>query len=117
MDEVPPNNLVFLIDVSGTMQSHDKLDLLKKGFGFLVDQMRPEDQIAMVVYAGAAGVVLEPTAGNQKESIKNALMRLEAGGSTAGAEGIELAYQMAKENYLPEGNNRVILATDGDFNV
>lgn len=117
MEDAPANNLVFLIDVSGSMQSEDKLELLKKGFGLLVDQLRPQDKVALVVYAGAAGMVLEPTKGNQKEKIKNALQELEAGGSTAGAEGIELAYKVAKENYLPNGNNRVILATDGDFNV
>lgn len=117
MEDAPANNLVFLIDVSGSMQSEDKLELLKKGFGLLVDQLRPQDKVALVVYAGAAGLVLEPTKGNQKEKIKSALHELEAGGSTAGAEGIELAYKVAKENYLTNGNNRVILATDGDFNV
>jgi Ca-activated chloride channel family protein len=112
-----PNNLVFLIDVSGSMQSADKLDLLKTGFSMLVDQLREQDKVAIVVYAGAAGVVLPPTSGINKAIIKSTIDKLEAGGSTAGGEGIKLAYRLAKENFIAGGNNRVILATDGDFNV
>lgn len=117
MDEAPANNLVFLLDVSGSMNSPNKLPLLKKGLSLLIDKMRPEDKISIVVYAGAAGVVLEPTSGKNKEKILEALDQLSAGGSTAGGAGINLAYKLAKENYLKNGNNRVILATDGDFNV
>ncbi len=115
--DLPASNLVFLIDVSGSMESADKLPLLISSFKLLVNQLRANDKIAIVVYAGAAGVVLPPTAGNEKENIIQALNKLEAGGSTAGGEGIELAYKLAKENFIPKGNNRVILATDGDFNV
>ncbi|MEQ8907980.1 MAG: von Willebrand factor type A domain-containing protein [Vicingaceae bacterium] len=117
MDEAPKSNLVFLIDVSGSMSSYNKLELLKKGLNLLVDKMRPEDQVAIVVYAGAAGVVLESTSGKEKQKIKATLNRLSAGGSTAGGAGIHLAYEIAKENFIKEGNNRIILATDGDFNV
>lgn len=117
MDKAPTNNLTFLIDVSGSMNSDDKLPLLKSGLRLLIEQMRDEDHISLVVYAGAAGVVLPPTPGNKKEKIIDALDKLSAGGSTAGGEGILLAYKTAKENFLPKGNNRVILATDGDFNV
>lgn len=117
MENAPASNLVFLIDVSGSMQSPNKLDLLKTGFELLVDQLQPKDKISVVVYAGAAGVVLESTAGNKKETIKSALQGLTAGGSTAGGEGIELAYSIAKKNFVKNGNNRVILASDGDFNV
>lgn len=116
-ENLPANNLVFLLDVSGSMESADKLPLLKSGLRLLVDQLRAEDRVSIVVYAGAAGVVLEPTAGNRKEVILAALDQLQAGGSTAGGEGIQLAYKMARQHYLKEGNNRVILATDGDFNV
>lgn len=111
------NNLVFLIDVSGSMSSPDKLPLLKSGLQLLVDQMRPQDKISLVAYAGAAGLVLAPTDGQHKEEILHAIERLESGGSTAGGAGISLAYQVARENFLKEGNNRIILATDGDFNV
>jgi Ca-activated chloride channel family protein len=114
---LPPSNLVFLVDVSGSMAAQNKLPLLKQAFKLLVDQLRAEDKISLVVYAGAAGVILPPTSGNDKMEIKEALEDLEAGGSTAGGDGIELAYKLAKENFLPNGNNRVILATDGDFNV
>ena len=117
VDELPPNNLTFLIDVSGSMQSPDKLPLVKASLAQLVDQLRPEDSVALVVYAGSAGLVLEPTRGSNKGAILGALERLEAGGSTAGGEGILLAYKVAKENFNPRGNNRVILASDGDFNV
>ncbi|MCE6987631.1 VWA domain-containing protein [Dyadobacter sp. CY323] len=114
---LPASNLVFLVDVSGSMMEQNKLPLLKQAFKLLADQLRPEDRISIVTYAGAAGLILPPTPGNEKMKIKEALDNLEAGGSTAGGEGIELAYDTAKENFLPKGNNRVILATDGDFNV
>ncbi len=114
---IPASNLVFLIDVSGSMQAADKLELLKKGFSLLTQQLREQDKVSMVVYAGASGIVLPPTRGNDKETILAALDKLAAGGSTAGAEGIELAYKVAEENFMKNGNNRVILATDGDFNV
>lgn len=117
MTEAPANNLVFLIDVSGSMQTDDKLPLLKSGLYMLIDQLRPEDKVAIVVYAGAAGLVLPSTGGSQKTQIKSVIEQLEAGGSTAGGEGIELAYKVALEQFVPEGNNRIILATDGDFNV
>jgi Ca-activated chloride channel family protein len=116
-ENIPANNLVFLIDVSGSMDEQAKLPLLKSGLRLLIEQLRPQDHVAIVVYAGAAGVVLPSTAGNDKEKITEALEKLQAGGSTAGGEGIILAYKIAKENFLKEGNNRVILATDGDFNV
>jgi Ca-activated chloride channel family protein len=115
--DLPPSNLVFLIDVSGSMQSEDKLPLVKQAFRALVQELRSEDRVAIVVYAGAAGLVLPPTSGADKATILAAIDRLEAGGSTAGGAGIKLAYDVARENYLAEGNNRVILATDGDFNV
>ncbi len=114
---LPANNLVFLLDVSGSMSSPDKLPLLKAGLGLLIDQLRPQDRVAIVVYAGAAGVVLPSTSGSNKEKITDALEKLQAGGSTAGGEGIILAYKIAKENFLKGGNNRIILATDGDFNI
>lgn len=117
IDKVPPSNLVFLIDVSGSMSDYNKLDLLKKAFRLLVHQLRPDDRVAIVVYAGASGIVLESTPGHKKEKILGVLNHLEAGGSTAGAEGIELAYQIAEKHFLKKGNNRIILATDGDFNV
>lgn len=113
--DLPPNNLVFLLDVSGSMNAPRKLPLLKTAMRLLVDQLRPEDRVSIVVYAGAAGLVLEPTA--DKTAILDAIERLSAGGSTAGGGGIELAYKTALDHFIPEGNNRVILATDGDFNV
>lgn len=116
-EELPPSNLVFLIDVSGSMADSKKLPLLKSSFKMLVKELRAEDKISIVVYAGQAGVVLEPTSGRDKEKIIAAIDRLEAGGSTAGGEGIKLAYKLARQNFLKNGNNRVILATDGDFNV
>ena len=115
--DLPPSNLVFLIDVSGSMQSEDKLPLVKQAFRALVQELRPEDRVAIVVYAGAAGLVLPSTSGAEKSTILAAIDRLEAGGSTAGGAGLRLAYDVARENYLAEGNNRLILATDGDFNV
>jgi Ca-activated chloride channel homolog len=115
--ELPPANLVFLIDTSGSMSDENKLPLLKKSFAQLVEQLRPQDRVSMVVYAGSAGLVLEPTPGDQKEKILAALDNLSAGGSTNGGAGIQLAYAMAKQAYMKNGVNRVILATDGDFNV
>ena len=116
-DKLPPANLVFLIDVSGSMNHPNKLPLVKKSFQMLVDQLRPEDHVAIVVYAGAAGTVLEPTPGSEKRKIINAIQSLQPGGSTAGAAGLRMAYALAAENYNENGNNRVVLATDGDFNV
>jgi Ca-activated chloride channel homolog len=115
--ELPPSNLVFLIDVSGSMQSPDKLPLVKRAFRALVQELRPRDRVAIVVYAGAAGLVLPSTSGSRKSQILDALERLEAGGSTAGGAGLRLAYDVAREHFAQGGNNRVILATDGDFNV
>ncbi|MFV0566677.1 MAG: von Willebrand factor type A domain-containing protein [Flavobacteriaceae bacterium] len=116
-DELPASNLTFLIDVSGSMGQPNKLPLLKSAFKLLVNQLREQDKVAIVVYAGAAGVVLEPTSGKNKAKILEALDNLQAGGSTAGGQGIMLAYKLAGENFKKNGNNRVILATDGDFNV
>ena len=115
--ELPPANLVFLIDTSGSMQSEDKLPLLKQSFAQLVEQLRQQDRVSLVVYAGSAGVVLEPTPGSEKDTILAALDDLAAGGSTNGGAGIQLAYAMAKQGFVKHGVNRVILATDGDFNV
>ena len=117
LKEAAPNNLVFLLDVSGSMNQPNKLPLLKQAFKLLTEQLRPQDRVAIVVYAGSSGLVLDSTAGNNKDKILAAIDRLSAGGSTAGAAGITLAYKVAKENFIDEGNNRVILATDGDFNV
>jgi Ca-activated chloride channel family protein len=117
LEDLPPNNLVFLLDVSGSMQAPNKLPLLKRSIRLLVNELRPEDRVAVVVYAGAAGLVLEPTPGNERERILAAIEELEAGGSTAGGAGLKLAYDVAARNFLEDGNNRVILATDGDFNV
>lgn len=116
-DNLPSSNLVFLIDVSGSMSDVNKLPLLKSSFKMLVGELRPQDYVSIVVYAGAAGVVLEPTSGKDKEKIIGALDNLQAGGSTAGGAGIQLAYSLAEKHFNKEGNNRVILATDGDFNV
>ena len=114
---LPASNLVFLIDVSGSMNSQNKLPLLKSSFKLLTNQLREQDRVAIVVYAGAAGLVLPPTSGKNKQAIKEALDQLKAGGSTAGGEGIQLAYKTAREHFIEGGNNRVILATDGDFNI
>lgn len=116
-ENLPASNLVFLIDVSGSMSDMNKLPLLKQSLKILVNELRPKDKVAMVVYAGAAGLVLPPTSGDEKKTIIDALEKLNAGGSTAGGAGIELAYKIAAENFIKNGNNRVILATDGDFNV
>ncbi|MEM9023375.1 MAG: YfbK domain-containing protein, partial [Bacteroidota bacterium] len=115
--QLPTQNLVFLLDVSGSMNASNKLPLVQRSLRLLVNQMRPQDRIAIVVYAGAAGLVLPSTPGHQKDSIMAALAALEAGGSTAGGEGIRLAYQQAREHFMDGGNNRIILCTDGDFNV
>lgn len=114
-EETEGMNLVFLIDVSGSMSADDKLPLLKDAFEVLIDQLRPDDAISIVVYAGAAGVVLEGS--DSETEIRDALNNLRAGGSTAGAQGIELAYQIAEKYYIEGGNNRILLASDGDFNV
>ncbi len=114
---LPPSNLVLLIDVSGSMSPDNKLPLLKESFQMLVDEFRQNDRIAIVTYAGSAGVALESTSGANKAIIKNLIGSLNAGGSTAGAQGIVTAYEIAEQNYIDGGNNRVILATDGDFNV
>ncbi|MBN1780623.1 von Willebrand factor type A domain-containing protein [bacterium] len=116
-EEAKPSNLVFLIDVSGSMDHPKKLPLLQKAFNLLADQLQEKDRVAIVVYASATGLVLPSTPGSEKQTIKDAINRLEAGGSTAGGAGIKLAYEVAKENRIKGGNNRVILATDGDFNV
>lgn len=116
-EQLPASNLVFLVDVSGSMNSADKLPLLQQALTMLVGQLDARDSISMVVYAGASGVVLPPTPGNRKADILNALQQLQAGGSTNGAAGIRLAYQLAQQNFIENGVNRVILATDGDFNV
>src|SRR4029079_16603435 len=116
-ENLPPSNLVFLIDVSGSMNAPDKLPLVKSSLKLLVDQLRPQDKVALVVYAGNAGLVLPSTNGDEKIKIKDAIDELDAGGSTAGGEGIKLAYKTAQQNFVKGGNNRVILCTDGDFNV
>ncbi|MCC6748304.1 MAG: VWA domain-containing protein [Deltaproteobacteria bacterium] len=115
--QLPPRNLVFLLDVSGSMDTANKLPLLKAALRLLVGQLTERDRVAMVVYAGASGVVLPSTAGSEKAKILAALSRLQAGGPTNGADGIRLAYRVAREHFRPGGINRVILATDGDFNV
>ncbi len=117
MTNLPASNLVFLIDVSGSMSDENKLPLLKESMKILVKELRKKDMVSIVVYAGSAGVVLPPTSGDEKETILDAFDDLSAGGSTAGGEGIELAYKLAQQNFIKEGNNRVIIATDGDFNV
>jgi Ca-activated chloride channel family protein len=115
--ELAPANLVFLVDVSGSMDRREGLPLVKSTLKLLVDQLREQDRVSLVVYAGESRVVLEPTSGREKAKIRTAIDRLTAGGSTAGASGIELAYQMAQQAFIPKGINRILLATDGDFNV
>ncbi|WP_299211657.1 VWA domain-containing protein [uncultured Dokdonia sp.] len=115
--ELPASNFVFLIDVSGSMSSEDKLELLKNGFNLFVDELTEQDRVAIVTYAGSAGLVLPSTSGDQKQTIKDAINSLGSGGSTAGAEGIITAYEIAQENFIDGGNNRIIIGTDGDFNV
>ncbi|MEJ2046089.1 MAG: VWA domain-containing protein [Reinekea sp.] len=117
VENMPPLNLVFLLDVSGSMNSDNKLPLMQRSFNLLVDQLRPQDHVAIVVYAGASGIALEPTSGDQKQKIITAINRLSAGGSTAGSAGIQLAYDLAQEHFAADHINRVILGTDGDFNV
>lgn len=116
-ENLPASNLVFLIDVSGSMMDENKLPLVQSSMKLLVDQLRQQDKVAIVVYAGSAGLVLPSTSGSDKITIKDAINKLQAGGSTAGGEGIKLAYRVAKDNFVQGGNNRVILCTDGDFNV
>jgi Ca-activated chloride channel family protein len=115
--QVPPRNLVFLLDVSGSMLSQDKLPLVKRGLSMLADNLRPQDTIAIAVYAGNSGLVLPATSGRERSKILSALDALEAGGSTNGGAGIQLAYAVAQQQFKKGGINRVILATDGDFNV
>jgi Ca-activated chloride channel family protein len=117
VDKLPSSNMVFLIDVSGSMDEPNKLPLVQASLKMLVDQLREQDKVAIVVYAGNAGLVLPSTNGVNKTKIKEAIDNLQAGGSTAGGEGIKLAYKTAKDNFIKGGNNRIILATDGDFNV
>lgn len=116
-EDLKPSNLVFLLDVSGSMESHNKLPLLRKSLKLLLNELSQNDKISIVVYAGAAGLILPPTNASKKEKIIKALDELHAGGSTAGGAGIKLAYKIAKDAFIENGNNRVILATDGDFNV
>lgn len=114
---LPPSNLTFLIDTSGSMDSHDKLPLLKEAFELLVETLDEEDRVSIVTYAGSSQVVLESAKGNEHDKIMQAISQLRANGSTAGADGINTAYELAQENFITDGNNRIILATDGDFNV
>ncbi|KAF0245949.1 MAG: von Willebrand factor type [Planctomycetota bacterium] len=117
LSEAPAANLAFLVDVSGSMNSVEKLPLVQSSLGLLVETLRPQDRVSMVVYAGNAGLVLPPTSGAQKQEISAAIGKLQAGGSTNGGQGIELAYKLAADNFIKDGVNRVILCTDGDFNV
>lgn len=117
LDSLPPSNLVFLIDVSGSMDMPNRLPLLKSAFNTLVNNLRAKDTVAIVVYGGIVGVMLQPTSGAEKEKIRKAIDELEPGGSTPGESGIRVAYQLARNHFIRNGNNRVILATDGDFNV
>ncbi|MCI2083023.1 MAG: DUF3520 domain-containing protein [Bacteroidales bacterium] len=116
-DKLPYQNFVYLIDVSGSMDEEDKLPVLKAGFKAMTETMRPQDKVAIVTYAGEAGVLLKSTYGDEKNTINAAISKLGAGGSTAGAQGLITAYKIAEENLIPNGNNRIILGTDGDFNV
>jgi Ca-activated chloride channel family protein len=115
--QLPSSNLTFLIDTSGSMNTYDNLPLLKSAFTMLVETLTEDDIVSIVTYAGSAGVLLDSVSGNQKDKIIAAIENLSAGGSTAGGEGINMAYQLAEKNFMKAGNNRVILATDGDFNV
>jgi Ca-activated chloride channel family protein len=117
VENLPASNLVFLIDVSGSMIEPEKLPLVQRSLKMLVDQLREQDRVSLVVYAGNAGLVMPSTSGDEKTKIKDAIDRLEAGGSTAGGAGIQLAYKVAEQHFVTGGNNRVILCTDGDFNV
>jgi len=117
LDSLPPSNLVFLVDISGSMDMPNRLPLLKSGFRMLVMNLREKDTVSIVVYGGAVGVLLFPTAGNEKEKIIKAIDEMQPGGSTPGESGIKLAYSVAKKHFIENGNNRIILATDGDFNV
>ncbi|HER08268.1 MAG TPA: DUF3520 domain-containing protein [Bacteroides sp.] len=117
MDDRPPANFVFLIDVSGSMDSEDKIDVLKSGFKRLAEQLSAADRVAIVTYSGSVKVVLDATPGSETDKIKNAIDKLRAGGSTAGGAAMEMAYDIAEENYMEGGNNRIVLGTDGDFNV
>ena len=117
VENLPASNLVFLIDVSGSMMEPEKLPLVQRSLAMLVDQLREKDRVSLVVYAGNAGLVMPPTSGIEKRKIKDAIEKLEAGGSTAGGAGIQLAYKVAEQHFVKGGNNRVILCTDGDFNV
>ncbi|HEY8397617.1 MAG TPA: von Willebrand factor type A domain-containing protein [Flavihumibacter sp.] len=117
LSQIPPSNLVFLIDVSGSMDMPNRLPLLKSAFKLMVNNLRPIDTISIVIYGGSVGVWLQPTSGAEKETINKAIDELTASGSTAGESGILAAYKLAERTYIPNGNNRVILATDGDFNV
>lgn len=114
---LPASNFVFLIDVSGSMAAEDKLELLKNGFNYFVDGLSDADRVAIVTYAGAAEIVLESTSGDNKDLIKDAINSLGSGGGTAGAEGIITAYEIAAENFIEDGNNRIVVGTDGDFNI
>lgn len=116
-EELPKSNLVFLIDISGSMSSSDRLPLVKSSLKLLVNNLREEDRVSIVTYAGNANSVLQSTKGSDKQTINNALDKLSAGGYTAGGQGIELAYKIAKENFIKDGNNRIIMCSDGDFNV
>lgn len=117
MDDLPPSNIVFLLDVSGSMRSPNKLPLLKSSLRLLLNELRDDDKVAIAVYAGSSGLVLDSTPASQKDKILKAMESLEAGGSTAGGEGLQLAYEVAEENFIKGGNNRILLATDGDFIV
>ncbi|HEY2349895.1 MAG TPA: von Willebrand factor type A domain-containing protein, partial [Puia sp.] len=117
VENLPASNMVFLIDVSGSMMEPEKLPLVQRSLGMLVDQLREQDRVSLVVYAGNAGLVMPSTSGIEKKKIKDAIEKLEAGGSTAGGAGIQLAYKVAEQHFVKGGNNRVILCTDGDFNV
>ena len=116
-DDLPGTQFVFLLDVSGSMSSANKLPLVKEAIYKLTDQLRAKDQVAIVVYAGASGLALPPTSGDKKDDIKAAVKKLNSGGSTAGAAGLQLAYNIASEHVEQFENSRIILATDGDFNV